>query len=318
MFSTIRKNRMAKKFHIKSELSEKQVEADVATYFGWISPADNSMPFRLIDVNEQLTGADKRADLVIPMYLQFKVSHGLTAIGTKFSLNYLSNKPHQRIRKFRKEKELNDNPSLFFKLREMAANATDFQHNILLRLNGQENVSAFYVAPLDLEKKSYENNLFSSIDRFRYHPFDYGMNSVNQRNWVSHFGFVPFLRGHVSIFPHEKVNTARHYYSFDQNGSDIGWHSSEYFRVISRLSETLTNIFDSAFYNKKRWLNPYDYINTLENDFEFLNSDKNINSDLQPIEQIQSFGRELYHRYQIKQVLLTTTFKELEKLNNGK
>lgn len=309
---------MAKKFYIKSELSEKQVEADVATYFGWISPPDNSMPFRLIDVNEQLTGADKRVDLVIPMYLQFKVSHGLTAIDSKFNLNYLSNKPHQRIRKFRKEKELNDNPTLFFKLREMAENAKDYQHNILLKLNGQENVSAFYVAPLDLKKDSYEKNLFDSIDRFSYHPFDFRINSINQRNWVSYFGFVPFLRGHVSIFPHERVDTARHYYSFDQNGSDIGWHSSEYFRVISRLSDTLTYVFDSALYNKQRWLNPESYIETLEKDFEFLNNDKKINSDLTPIQQIQNFGRELYIRHQIKQVLLTTTFDEFEKLNNRK
>lgn len=307
---------MTKKFHIKSELSEKQVEADVATYFGWMSPPSNLMPFRLIDVNEQLTGADKRIDLIIPMYLQFKVSHGLTAIDTKFNLNYLSNKPHQRIRKFRKEKELNDNPTLFFKLREMAVNATDFQHNILMKLNGQENVSAFYVAPLELQKKNYENQLFSSRDRFRFHPFDYEINRVNQRNWVSYLGFVPFLRGHVSIFPHEKVDTARHYYSFDQNGSDIGWHSSEYFRVVSRLSDTLTNIFDFAFDNKNRWLNPYNYIETLENDFEFFNIDRKMNSDIQPIEQIQNFGKELYHRYQIKQVLLTTTLQKLEKLRN--
>ncbi|QNJ98161.1 hypothetical protein [Constantimarinum furrinae] len=308
---------MARKFHIRSELSEKQVEADVATYFGWISPPYNAMPFRLIDVNEQLTGADKRVDLIVPMYLQFKVSHGLTAIDTKFNLNYLSNKPHQRIRKFRKEKQLNDNPTLFFKLREMADNAEDYQHNILLKLNGQENVSAFYVAPLDLKKDSYVKNLFNSMYRFRYHPFDFGVNSIYQRNWVSYFGFVPFLRSHVSIFPHEKVNTARHYYSFDQNGSDIGWHSSEYFRVVSRLSDTLTNIFDSAFYNKQSWLNPYSYIETLESDFGFLNNNNNINSDLNPIERIQDFGRELYNRYHIKQVLLTTTVEKLTKLNNG-
>ena len=156
------------------------------------------------------------------------------------------------------------------------------------------------------------------MERFRYHPFDFRMNSINQRKWVSCFGFVPFLRGHVSIFPHEKVDTATHYYSFDQNGSDIGWHSSEYFRAISRLSDTLTSVFSSAFYTKQSWLNPYSYIETLEKDFEFFNSNKNINSDLNPIQQIQSFGKELYHRHEIKQVLLTTSFEELEKLNNQK
>jgi hypothetical protein len=45
-------------FKLDSELSEMQIEADIATYFGWISPIGNSAPFRLLDIDEQITGAD--------------------------------------------------------------------------------------------------------------------------------------------------------------------------------------------------------------------------------------------------------------------
>ena len=63
-------------FKIESELNEKQIESDVASYLGYVTPLW-SRRFRLISVNEQATGADKLFRRFIPIYLQFKVSQGL-------------------------------------------------------------------------------------------------------------------------------------------------------------------------------------------------------------------------------------------------
>ena len=309
---------MLKGFKIKSELSEKQIEADVSAYLGWITPIGRSSPFRLIDIDEEVTGADKRIDLVIPMYLQFKVSEGLKPLNSKFNLSLLPFTPLQKIRRFRKRLQLKDNPTLYFKLRIKARTATEFQHNILLRLNGIENVSAFYVAPLELEKTKYENRLYSSMKRFSYRPFEDRIISIHQNNWLSQLGFVPFLRGHISIFPHEKVNTSKHHYSFDQTGCEIGWHSPDYYKQNLQLSSTIKNIFDNATSNKYYWQNPKEYLEVIQSKFDFFSTDKNSNNDFKQLEEIQRFGQELYQRYEIRQFLITTTYEQIEQLRKEK
>ncbi|TRW25347.1 hypothetical protein FMM05_08570 [Flavobacterium zepuense] len=64
------------KLYKDSELSEDQIEADVASYLGFITPFW-SKRFQLKSVNEQLTGADKLFNRFVPIYLQFKASQGL-------------------------------------------------------------------------------------------------------------------------------------------------------------------------------------------------------------------------------------------------
>ena len=65
-------------YQIKSNLSEKQIEADIASYFGWIS---RNSPFRLLDIDEQLTGSDKKFyNSGFSFFMQFKVSNGLEPI----------------------------------------------------------------------------------------------------------------------------------------------------------------------------------------------------------------------------------------------
>src|SRR6187397_1695143 len=109
------------RFKLDSELSEKQIEADVSNYFGWISPNHRKLPYRLLDINEQQTGADKQFDCVIPIYMQFKVSDGLTKISDYKIIRKISGSSSlQRIRKFRYDEDLYDNPTLYFKLREKA------------------------------------------------------------------------------------------------------------------------------------------------------------------------------------------------------
>lgn len=67
------------KYEIKSNLSEKQIEAYVAGYFGWCS---EDMPFTLLDTDELNTGADKEYHPQYGgvIYIQFKKSDGLEPI----------------------------------------------------------------------------------------------------------------------------------------------------------------------------------------------------------------------------------------------
>jgi len=293
---------------LESELSEKQIEADIATYFGWITPPVNDLPFRLKDIDEQVTGADKLFDLVIPIYMQFKVSHGLTMLRGNIVSNTFSFifklKGAQRIRAFRSREGLFDNPTLYFKLRAKAKTAVDFQHNILMKLANRGNSHAFYVAPLTLEKRSYEELMFNSSSRFLDYPFQFPIiTAIHQERWISYFGFVPILRGNISITPHEMVSTDQHYYSFSPNGTDIAWHSPQIIgNGIYRLSDRMNVIFSQAFnYGPNSWVKLDDYLPPLLKDdaFNFFKPD----NESSEIENLSNFGRALYNKYEIRQFL---------------
>jgi len=60
------------KLYRDSDLSEDQIEADVTSYLGYITPFW-SRRFGLKAVDEQLYGSDKLFDRFVPIYLQFKV-----------------------------------------------------------------------------------------------------------------------------------------------------------------------------------------------------------------------------------------------------
>lgn len=314
-------------FKLYSELSEKQIEADIATYFGWITPVGNNVPFRLLDIDEQLTGADKKFDQVIPIYMQFKVSVGLTRLTNYiFQIPYafpFHLKPLKRIRVFRKRENLYDNPTLYFKLRAQAKTATDFQHNILLQLANTGTSHAFYVAPLTLSRSDYQQILFASTDRFLHNPFYIkDRMEIYQEDWTSHFGLVPFLRAHISIVPHERVSTDNHYYSFSPNGTDIAWHSPKLiYDSSNRLSDMLKKIFSSAIGNSGSWTTPRNFISVLSDmeEFNFIKEFSEWDYEINDIGQLMKFGRELYNRYQIRQFLLLSTkeyLNKLEKYNN--
>src|SRR4051794_27372127 len=112
----------------ESSLSEDQIEADVASFLGYVTPQWSSR-LRLIAVNEQITGADKLFNRFLPLYLQFKVSEGLVPLSRKpfFSSPF----PLQKIRLYRFNNHLSGDPILYFRLREKAKTAVDFQHNQL-------------------------------------------------------------------------------------------------------------------------------------------------------------------------------------------
>lgn len=296
-------------YFIESNLSEKQIEADVAAYMGWCTPPDADIPFRLIDVDEQTTGADKRFDVGSVIYMQFKKSNGLRRM-KRASVRKNKSKVEE-IREFRRESELGDNPSLFFQLRRQAKTATDYQHNILLEYEKPPNCRAVYVSPLILDKKEYSQTLFASHSRFLVDPFLFaGHWRIWHRRWVSHLGAVPFLREHVSIPPHERVATHEHFFAFSENGADVSWHSPE---VVSRDPSRLSDFLSKTL---SRWLAPDGMIpkaglegvlreasNGHREDGAFTGST--------PFERIMSHGRWLHKTHGIRQILLLANSAEI-------
>lgn len=282
---------------LKGNLSEKQIESDVSGFFGWIS---KGTPFRLLDVDEQLTGSDKKFyDSGFAFFMQFKVSTGLLSVDKLPPSTRSNRSPLECIREFRKEYGLQDDPSLYFGLRALAKNAHNYQHNILLNYTNQTYSQDFYVAPLHLNKDDYYNCLFDSTTRFRSHPFYDNDYRLFQRDWVSHIGAVPFLKEHVSIIPHERVDTHKHHYSYSVTGGDIGWHSPQLIsKKPSRLSDVLSKeIEDCIFENRfSNLLELVWYLKAKSDDIEFGESD--------PIEIIQEWGRNFYSQHGVKLFLL--------------
>ena len=175
--------------------------------------------------------------------MQCKVSQGLKPISEISASNRKNRSQLEDIREFRNDNELSDNPILYFKLRQKAKNAEDFQHNILMSYANTGYSHAFYLAPLTLTKKDYNDALFKSRFYFNDPFYIQDLMSIDQRRWRSYIGSIPHLREHVSIIPHEKVDTHEHYYAFSQNGTDISWHSPEYLEQgPRRLSDIVPDI----------------------------------------------------------------------------
>lgn len=290
------------KYKIKSNLSEKQIESDVSGYFGWIS---KETPLRLLDVDEQLTGADKKFyNSGFAFFMQFKVSEGLEPI-SKVPSSFRINRSYlEDVREFRDQHGLNDKPTLYFELRKQAKKAIDFQHNILMKHANQTNSQAFYVAPLHLDKDKYYRCLFGSVVGFRGFPFLHKTYGLHSPDWVSYVGDIPFLKEHISIIPHEKISTHKHCYSYSVTGCDVGWHSPEVLsEAPSRLSDLMKREIEVCLSQKK-------LISLSELSKKLINSDEsNISPDrddrdeYEPLEQLQKWGRSMCNQYGIKMFL---------------
>lgn len=210
------------KFFIRPSLTEKQIEADVAAYLGWISPAGRK-PFVLRDLCETTTGADKSIDVGTLIHIQFKRSLGLKSRSI-VPISRAKNRSHlESIRQYRATEELEENPTLFFRLHRKTGD--EYQHNTLMKYERPPWSRAIYVAPLFLDLASYEAALFAE-PRYLIHPFRYqAISRIRHAKWTSFFAQTPFLRGHVSITPHEHVTTHHHYYAYSTTGTEVSWHS---------------------------------------------------------------------------------------------
>lgn len=314
---------------IQSNLSEKQIETDVATYLGWCTPSHASAPFRLYDVDESATGADKRFDGGALIYIQFKKSEGLKpthkalrASGDSRPTQDVSTRKNksklQEIREFRGEHGLEDNPSLFFQLRAQAKNAVDLQHNILLEYECPPHSRAIYVAPLILDKQAYSQSLFDSTTRFVSDPFvSRHFFRLYFGRWASVYGAVPFLREHISIPPHERVATHEHFYSYSQTGVDIAWHSSEVIsREPRRLSDFVSRFLSDAINNSEGLTTIGALANTVQETANRYGYDGTFDGE-NDLERLMNHGRWLRKTHGIRQFLLLGNKMELEELRSN-
>ncbi len=233
------------KYEIYSDIREADVETTISTFLGFVTPS-GSDSYVLNTVDENLTGADKSTNWNGALiYLQFKASKGMKSLKDVPNRNW---KPRGRaydVRKMREEYELDCDPILYFELRKKAKLATDFQHNILLSHHSPaDHQFASYVAPLFLDKGIYRSSLIDAnyrdaqlfIERYDRPP-------ISRRHFYlpSSISQTFFLRSHVSIKPHVRVDKHEHYYSYSSCGGDIAWHSE--IELIARSPSTLFSFF---------------------------------------------------------------------------
>ncbi len=176
---------------------------------------------------ERWLGADARLHKKIknfrPFYMQFKRPHAYPDDSTS------------KIITDRKKLSLEYSPrSIFFKLQPKMKNQNNLQHNVLFKLNSRLRSkklgSAAYVCPLFLDRASYRSHLHWSglIQWFNYGKmYPWSFKNINLTTSSSKFMLrdVPFFSEHISIFPHDKVTSANHRYSFTERGRDLCFHS---------------------------------------------------------------------------------------------
>lgn len=219
----------------KCDFKEKLIEIDIARFLGCFRTRFGEF-YYLEDADEQLTGADLISEDInaIPIYIQAKVSQGLKTIKNYPASNRRNRSKLEDIREFRDRLNLdeNDDHFFYFKLRKKAETASDFQHNILMQYANTSFSHAFYVAPLSIKKSEYEKSFLNSLF-IPDLPFFIHHYRLIDSNWSSYYGFIPFLRNHISIIPHERVDTHKHYYAYSKDGIDVTWHSPEYINDLA-------------------------------------------------------------------------------------
>lgn len=303
------------RFKLKSNLSEKQIEADVAAYLGWSAVG---LPIRLIDVDEQVTGADKRYDSVIPFYIQFKKSLGLKPLRSAVRPLRGKSSKLQEIRRFRSENELQDDPTLYFQLRKKAEHAHDLQHNILLKHQKPDVSFALYVAPLYLDKDRYAEDIFAA-PRYLEDPWAWRQTVLHyplgREMLMRRYFRQPFLRNHVSITPHVQVADHEHFYAYGETGYDVSWHSPEKLEGgFSRLSDFMDLRLNQLFQGKGS--SPKACIDFASRIASSIDEGKGFSFfDGEPIEQLHRYGQWLLKSHGIRQFLLCANSGEMESLS---
>ncbi len=196
---------------------------------------------------ERWLGADVRLfDHVLgiyPFYMQFKRpqayvdgSNAKIIKDRKAQIPTLSSSPH----------------ALFFSLREKLPEHSDYQHNILWKLNRRlrrHNLGdAAYVCPLFLSRQAYLTQAHkSSLCRLSgsgmWYPYEFRDVLIANGRTRMNFGRVPIFKEHVTIPPHAKVSSAKHSYSFLKDGSGVCFHSPTSLPDLSRrLSSWLSDL----------------------------------------------------------------------------
>ena len=175
---------------------------------------------------ERWLGADARLNGKLksfkPFYMQFKRPSGYPDTSTA------------KIITDRKSLQLPVTPrTLYFGLREKQPSHRDYQHNILLRLRERlvkrRLGDSAYICPLFLDRSAYRFHVHLAglsmwPQWWRHDPWELERILINGVGSVN-FNAIPVLREHVSIPPHVKVTSAKHSYSFSEQGTDLCFHS---------------------------------------------------------------------------------------------
>jgi len=299
---------------IRGNLSEKQIETDVAMYLGWCSAG---LPFQLLDVNEQLTGADKLFDVVMPIYLQFKKSTGLKPLTAALSRRRANESALQRVREFRRQHQLDDDPTLYFQLRAKAEHAADLQHNVLLAHHQPERSYAIYVAPLYLDRQSYYDELTRG-PRFMGDPWRWSDSEIwhggERLAWLSRFDRQPFLRNHVTIAPHERVADHKHYYAYSDAGDAVSWHSPTMVDGgDARLSDFMSQRVRQFLLSEDK-PSAQAGLQAARRALDELNMSSEVPLDEgEPLDSLRRHGLWLWKTYEIRQILICSSKEMLQR-----
>ncbi|WAR46289.1 hypothetical protein [Methylomonas rapida] len=248
---------MATSYQIASDLTEKQIEADVSAYFGRLSPFFGQS-LRLLDINEQLTGADKlHKTKGIAFYFQFKAPIGLKSVAAQ-KLPVAPRKNESKlmgIRRFRHTQGLLDSPySICFNLHDNKPSALNqLQHNVLFAHERPPFSRAMYICPTVLHDEEYVRQMQLPWWRRPFaRPFYRHEARQLAVGMLCHeLSSAPFLRAHATIVPHALVASADHYYSFSKHATDYAFHSPI---VVDdgdplRLSDFLSKQVDRIYSN---------------------------------------------------------------------
>lgn len=289
-------------YEFPCELSEKQIEADFAAWLGHISTFLGE--YRLLDVDEQKTGADKQLNHEgLAYYFQFKKPTALRPL-TKSTTPTRREDSRRTIQRYRHENGLEQTPhSVCFQLRAKAANAVDFQHNILKKLDASEGSRGLYVCPTEFTANGYLSAL--RRDQFEWLYWDRRgrwLIEAGSQHVVRAAETSAFLRGHAAIQPHIAVTNHKHHYSFSAQATDIVFHSPEFVAPgPSRLSD-----FVVAEIRRRQGEERWTSIDELAASRAQLAREFGIDEPQgeTATERLRAFGRALHQQHQIRQVLL--------------
>jgi len=289
-------------YEFPCELSEKQIEADFASWLGYLSSFLGE--YRLLDVNEQATGADKKLPLDgIAYYLQFKKPTALRPL-SKTTKHTKREDPRRAIQRYRHENNLDQAPhSVCFQLRAKATGATDLQHNVLKKLDQSSGCRGLYVCPLEYSSQAYLSTLRDDTfhDWFYWSPRGRWLLDAGTQHVVRAAETSAFLRGHAAIQPHTVATDHNHYYSFSAQATDLVFHSPELVATgPNRLSDYLAA--ELRRLGEERWPSVDELAASrveLASELGFDQSEGETATD-----RLLSFGRSLHQRHQIRQVLL--------------
>jgi hypothetical protein len=222
---------MVTSYQIESDLTEKQIEADVSNYFGRLSPFFGQS-LRLIDINEQLTGADKQHKTKgVVYYFQFKAPIGLKSVADqKLPVAARKNESNlMGIRRFRHSNKLEDQPySVCFGLHDnKPLTISQLQHNVLFAHESPPFTRALYICPTVLNEVEYAQKMQMPWWRrpFASPFYDHEERTIAIGAVCHDLSAAPFLRAHATIIPHATVTSADHHYSFSKHATDYAFHS---------------------------------------------------------------------------------------------